>query len=113
MGSILRARCNNCGYASESLYYGGGFRNFKTSCKYPVMNKVKEAVETANIIDKDAVLKQNPDLIFYDEESVSDKKTQNRDTFHRWGIYKVYYEGYLCPKCYRFSLCFENAGCWD
>jgi hypothetical protein len=113
MGSVLKGRCNNCNYETESLYYGGGFRNFKTTCNYPVLNKVDHVVQMANIMDRDNVEKQYPNLVFYDDEALSDKKLQTQGLSHEWGNYEVYYEGYLCPKCNQFNLAFEHTGCWD
>jgi len=67
----------------------------------------------ANIMDRTEEIKQNPNLVFYDDKSLSDKKIQNEKYFHEWGEHKVYRDGYLCPKCNQFSLGFEGRGCWD
>ena len=113
MGGILRARCNNCGYESKSLFYGGGYMNFKTTCKYPVLNNAEKEVQMANIMDRDNVTKQNPNLVFYDDDSLCDRKVQVHSGFHEWGNFKVYRAGYLCPKCNKYSQCFDHTGCWD
>ena len=113
MGSIIKGTCKNCGYETKDLYYGGGFMNFTTCCDYPVLDKVKKEIKVGNIMDREEVIKQNPNLIFYDHKSLSDKKLQNRENYHEWGEYKIYYNGYFCPKCNKFSLGFEMSGCWD
>jgi hypothetical protein len=113
MGSIVKGKCYNCGYETKDLYYGGGFMNFITCCDYPVLDKITKEIIVANIMEREAVIKQNPNLVFYDEKSLSDKKLRNRDHYHEWGEYKLYNNGYLCPKCDHFSLGFEMSGCWD
>jgi hypothetical protein len=113
MGSIIKGSCRVCGYKTKNLYYGGGFVNFTTCCDYPVLDKDKKEVGMANIMDKEKVLEQNPNLQFYDDETLSDNKSQNQDIFHEWGDYKVYSQGYLCPKCNKFTLGFSPIGNWD
>ena len=113
MGSIIKARCQNCHYQSGDLYYGGGMTNFQTVCNFPVMDKEAKICKTANIMEKEKVLKENPNLVFYDDKSLSDEKSQNREQFHQNFNYKVYFDGYLCPKCNQFSLGFEGRGNWD
>ena len=113
MGSIIKGTCKNCGYETESLLYGGGMRNFKTHCKYPVLDKVEKVVKMENIMEKDEVIKQNPNLIFYDNPALRNKDLKNKGIYHEWGEYKLYNEGYLCPKCNKFSFGFMAVGCWD
>jgi hypothetical protein len=113
MGSIIKGICKNCGYETKDLYYGGGFMNFTTCCDYPVLDEKKKEIKMANIMDKEEVIKKNPNLVFYDDESLADRKLQNRENFHEWSEYKIYYEGYFCPKCNQFSLGFDMSGCWD
>jgi hypothetical protein len=113
MGTIVKGICKNCGYETKDLHYGGGFMNFATCCNYPVMNKEEKEIRMANIMDKTEVTKQNPNLVFYDDKSLSDIKLQNKGYYEQWGEYKLYCKGYLCPKCNKFSLGFEGRGCWD
>ena len=113
MGSIIKGSCQNCGYETKNLYYGGGFANFKTCCNYPVLDKDKNEVGMANIMNKEEVVKQNPNLVFYDDETLSDEKSQNRDSYHQWGDYKLCRQGNLCPKCNKFTLGFSPVGNWD
>ena len=113
MGSIIQGSCRNCGYRTKNLYYGGGFVNFTTCCDYPVLDKDKKEVGMANIMNKEEVVKQNPNLVFYDDETLSDEKSQNRDSYHQWGDYKLCRQGNLCPKCNKFTLEFSGVGCWD
>ena len=87
--------------------------NFKTTCKYQVLDRASKMVSMANIMNRDKVEVEKPQFVFYDDESLSDQMVQDRTHFHEWGEYKVYHEGYLCPICNQFSLCFENVGCWD
>jgi len=113
MGSIIKGSCHNCRYETTNLYYGGGFANFTTCCNYPVLDKDKNEVSMANIMEKEKVLEQNPNLVFYDDETLSDDKSQNRDSYHQWGDYKLCRQGNLCPKCNKFTLGFSGVGCWD
>jgi hypothetical protein len=70
-------------------------------------------VKIENILNKEEVLKQNPNLVFYDHVSLIDKNFQNKKHFIEWGEYKLYQEGNLYPKCNQFSLRFSEEGCWD
>lgn len=113
MGSIIKGVCQSCHYESEDLYYGGGMMNFTTCCNFPVLDNVGKIIKTENILEKEKLNKLNPNRVFYDDKSLSDKKLQNRKAFHEWGEFKLYYDGYLCPKCNKFSLGFKETGCWD
>lgn len=113
MGSILKGICINCGYETKDLYYGGGMRNFNTSCKFPVLDKVEKEIKMGNIMGRKGVVKQNPNLVFYDDRSLSDRKLQNKDNNEEWREYILYNQGYLCPKCNKFNLGFSGVGCWD
>ncbi len=113
MGSIIKGTCRNCGYKTKDLYYGGGFSNFTTCCDYPTLDKVEKEIGMANIMDRETVLRENPNLVFYDNETLSDNKSRNQENFHEWGDYKVYSQGYFCPKCNKYSLGFDMRGCWD
>ena len=109
----MKGSCQHCGVETKTRYYGGGFANFKTCCDYPVLDKDKKEVGMANIMNKEEVVKQNPNLVFYDDETLSDEKSQNRDSYHQWGDYKLCRQGNLCPKCNKFTLEFSGVGCWD
>lgn len=113
MGSIIKGQCKNCGYETKDLYYGAGFANFTTCCDYPVLDRSDKEVRVANIMEKERVFKQNPNLVFYDDTSLCDKKIQNKENFHEWGEFRVYFEGYFCPKCNHYTLGFDMRGCWD
>lgn len=113
MGSVIKGTCANCGYGTKDLYYGAGFRNFNTCCNYPVLDKVKREIKMGNIMAREEVIRKNPDLVFYDDEEMSESKIQNRDCYHEWGEYRLYNEGYICPKCNQFSLGFDTTGCYD
>jgi hypothetical protein len=113
MGSILKGICKNCGYETEDLYYGGGFMNFETYCDFPGIDNEKKVIEMKNIMEREKVNKEYPNFIFYDNESLLDKKLQRKENYHEWSEYKLYSEGYLCPKCNQFNLGFLGIGNWD
>ncbi len=113
MGSIIKGICEKCGYETKDLYYGGGFANFTTCCDYPTLDKVEKELTMANIMDKKEVIKQNPNLVFYDNKALIDKDSQKGAGYEEWGEYKLYNQGYLCPKCNKFKLGFSGVGCWD
>ena len=72
MGTLLRGKCRNCAYETDTLLFGSGFKNLKTNCRYPVMNKITEVVDVANIMDREEVIRQNPHIVFYDYLKLSD-----------------------------------------
>jgi hypothetical protein len=113
MGIILKGICKNCGYETENLYYGGGFRNPETCCNFPGIDKVKKVIRMKNIMDKEKVRKDFPYFTFYNNKSLFDKSLQNREAYHEWGDYKLYFNGYLCPKCTNFSIEFMPVALWD
>jgi hypothetical protein len=51
MGSILKVKCS-CGYESEELLLGGGFRNFMTECAGHFYCDHCGIVSKANILSK-------------------------------------------------------------
>ena len=78
MGEIKCAYCLNCTYKSKDLYVGGGFLNHTRVDDQPVYNIDTQEVETANAKERQQVMKDNPDIVFYDTESLR-KKNEGPD----------------------------------
>jgi len=114
MGNILIAKCSNCGYNSGKLFYGGGMLNHLTYCGYPFINLDTDEIEMENIFNKENILKDNNNLIFYDSDSLIKKKVIKKGYFHQWGENYIHRgEVYYCPKCKEYRLEFYPYGCWD
>ena len=114
MGTILRAKCRNCGYNSESLRCWGGKLSYKTYCAYPVVDLNTDEVKTQNILQKEKILEESESFIFYDNEKMYQKDRVKEGYHHRWDK-RVIYSGdvYICPKCQKYSLEFLSVGLWD
>ncbi len=110
MGSMIKGTCKNCGYEIKNLYFGGGFSNFSTYFDYPVLDKVEKVVKIKNIMDKDKIIKQNPNIVFYDNEALMEKDSQTGENYIEWDDFKLYDQGYLCPKCNHYCLGFFPLG---
>ena len=98
MGSIIKGTCKNCGYETREVFYGGGMINIRESCKFPVSDRFEKEIRTADITAKEEVVRQNPNLVFYDDTSLSDLKLQNKENYEEWGEYKLHDRGYLFLK---------------
>ena len=114
MGTILRAKCRNCGYNSESLRCWGGKLSYKTYCAYPVVDLNTDEVKTQNILQKEVILEESESFIFYDSEGLYQKNRVNEEYSFKWGK-RVLYRGdvYICPKCQKYTLEFLSVGLWD
>ena len=113
MGTIIKGMCHHCGYSTKNLHYGGGFTDFTTCCNYPVLDRLEKDIKVANIMDKGTIIRQNPNYVFYDDNSLSNRALQIEGNSNQWGDYRVYNSGYFCPKCNNYTLGFEPRGCWD
>ncbi len=114
MGSILTAKCGNCGYNSCDLYYGGGMTNFDIYCGYPVVNYDKDEIEMENIFEKEKILIDNNKLLFYDSGSLINKEAIVEGNIHQWGDEYIHCgKVYFCPKCKEYKLEFIAMGYWD
>jgi ssDNA-binding Zn-finger/Zn-ribbon topoisomerase 1 len=71
MGVIIKGQCPKCGYQTKNLYFGGGMANFQYCCNYPVLNKTRKSIELRNIMRKDEVLAEDPDILFYDDRKLN------------------------------------------
>ena len=113
MGTILIARCSNCGYQSETLHFGSGRCDNNEVCYYPALDGAENTVIRADLLNKETELRINPQLIFYDQNSLHSPESGSGEVFYTWGDYKLFCSGNYCPKCKEFSLYFNSIGLYD
>jgi hypothetical protein len=113
MGLIIKAKCHHCSFTGQSIFFGGGFSNFEEYCGFPVLNKKNNTIQVENILVRDEVKKNHSDYIFYDEESMSRKDLQHEEASLEWSNYRLFNDGYFCPKCHQFTLGFLMEGFYD
>ena len=113
MGLIIKAKCNHCSFAGQSLLFGGGFSNFTEHCGFPVLDRKNNTILAENILAREDVKRDNPDSFFYDEESMSRKNLQHDEASIEWCNYRLFNDGYFCPKCHQFTLGFLMEGLYD
>jgi hypothetical protein len=110
MGRILIARCYNCHYQSETLYFGSGRCDDNEVCSYPALDTLDFKVITANIMEKEAEQLINPNLIFFDDDSLHMRKSDYDEVCYKWGDYKLFMDYNYCPHCQEYCLRFESTG---
>ena len=128
MGSIILPVCENCGYKTAKIYFGGGMNNHLTHCGVPALNTETNEIVTVNYKDEHIIensLKDNPTYKIYNQPNmflVDEKVGSHRYSIFHAGVNggKHYYDelyfkisGNLCPKCQTYNLQFESCGCWD
>jgi hypothetical protein len=113
MGLIVKAKCNHCSFTGQSLFFGAGFNNLTDHCGFPVLDREKSLIVIGNILASDQVKKDNPSYIFYDDESMCRKDLQHEEASIEWLEYRLFNDGYFCPKCHQFTLGFLMEGFFD
>ncbi len=113
MGRILVGRCSNCGYKSETLYFGSGKCDYNEVCNYPAFDNIQRKVTSGNIMEREAKHLINPSLIFYDNDSLHSQKSGSDEVSYTWDDYRLFMEGNYCPHCQEFSLSFNSIGLYD
>ncbi|MFC2172120.1 hypothetical protein ACFLU6_05750 [Acidobacteriota bacterium] len=117
MGGIVKAQCQ-CGYEREMLL-GGGMSNFTTHCNFPAYCRDCEDLVEVNLLQKKTSCPKckGRDITPYDDDSMCQEKGE---PVFSWNVQEelggelILTDGrYLCPNCGEFSLCFQEAGCWD
>jgi len=115
MGQIICAKCHNCDFENEKLYFGTGdldslFKDL-TRCRYPALTPDKSDIVMLDISKRNDYEKSG--YIFYDSENMCEKDSNKG----KWAIerrgHKIYIARYYCPKCKKFALSFHRCGCWD
>ncbi len=115
MGNTLRASCK-CGFKMEFIA-GGGFSSFQHFCGAPAYCKKCNKFVLANYLDPNV---KCPDcgkkLTFYNDPTLQTPTKQLENIFS-WnmpsGQFILPDTTYLCAKCGKFNLKFENIGNWD
>lgn len=118
MGSMINASCE-CGY-EKNMSLGGGMMNFNTRCNFPFY------CEGCNILFEDNIFNEKiicpnchkGDIYSYDTAkacgSVGEKTVFDWNVGNEIGRKLLLTDGdYICPSCHKFSLRFEDVGCWD
>ncbi|MEA3497266.1 MAG: hypothetical protein U9R42_14660 [Bacteroidota bacterium] len=120
---MLKAECG-CGYESEELLLGGGFRNFMTECALPFYCDHCETVFTRNILNEFGIKKFNRcpkckrKVSYYGEIRDALLDEEDNDYVFDWRIndFNRYFllEGHHhCPKCKKDKVKFYLTACWD
>jgi predicted RNA-binding Zn-ribbon protein involved in translation (DUF1610 family) len=123
LGSILLAKCK-CGYVSSEIYAGGGFLNSDTLCRVPAMCQTCGEVVEVNLLESDTKCpKCKGNVSIYSnkalfKDSIKVRRENKRPDIFDWSIKgKINFILsdflYFCPKCKKYSLRFEDTGCWD
>jgi ssDNA-binding Zn-finger/Zn-ribbon topoisomerase 1 len=113
MGVIIKGQCPKCGYQTKNLYFGSGRVDFQYCCNYPVLIKTKKSIELRNIMRKDEVLAEDPNILFYDDRNLNANESGQTEHQIKWGDYKLRADGNYCPNCSSFNLEFNVDGHWD
>ncbi len=121
MGSILRGLCK-CGFDTGDIYVGAGFVNFMETCNAPAICLHCNEFLVRNYMAGDAARCPGCEakVTFYDDPSVQDASGKKRyDYLFVWRIadkdefFKLPDTNFLCPKCKKMALIFEEIGNWD
>jgi len=121
MGGIIRAICK-CGFESDKIFAGSGFRNFQTVCAAPAI-----CLNCRRLLIKDYMKKQEkcPDcgreVTFYTDPSLQAQMNESKkpEDIFSWhlsdgmGDFQLPNTQYLCPKCGKMTLTFILIGNWD
>ena len=122
MGSILRGLCK-CGFDTGDIYVGAGFVNFMETCNAPAICLHCNEFLVRNYLKKETTVCPgcHGKVTFYDDPSLSAPhphvegdgclftwKLANRD-----GHFKLPRADFLCPKCKKTTLVFEDLGSWS
>jgi len=113
MGRILIARCCNCGYKSGTLYFGSGKYDNNEVCNFPALDSAQRKVTNGNIMEREAERLINPNLFFYDNDSLHSRKSDSDEVSYTWDDYRLFMRGNYCPHCQEFSLRFDSIGLFD
>lgn len=108
MGHAIKAKCE-CGYYAEKLMIGAGMLDFTNKHLSPALCHEGEHVVSVNIC-KDVL--SCPDghggeLIPYARIPLPTERLA-QSYVSDWCGYKIGRDGYLCPKCKRFTLIFSD-----
>ncbi|MEW6334778.1 MAG: hypothetical protein AB1558_10945, partial [Thermodesulfobacteriota bacterium] len=116
-GSIVTAKCDNCGYDSVGLFLFGGKANFKTVCKFPACCTNKKVLVLVNLmadkLESEACPGQIP-VAYTDPQMIQYPGTK---TIASWNLpepkniqIRLTDGDYFCPNCGKFRLHFRHSG---
>ncbi len=119
-GSIVRAKCDVCGYDSGGLFLFGGRGNFKTVCNFPAYCANKKSLVLVNLLaDKlESPACPGQTLVPYTDPQMIQKP--GTKTIASWNLpepqdkqIELTDGDYFCPNCKKFHLHFKHSGHWD
>jgi DNA-directed RNA polymerase subunit M/transcription elongation factor TFIIS len=120
MGSIFKASCP-CGFRSDSLFLGGGFKNFETYCGAPALCTSCGSLTVINYLEENPRCRNcGGPVRFYNNSQLQSRKPSSKQMVeevfswkYKSGIFTLPNTEYLCPKCGKMTMRFEHQGMWD
>lgn len=115
MGIIVDAVCP-CGFEEPSIFVGGGVGYMGINPNidyYPCICNACHSVARINLKanEKRCPKCRSRKVTPYNDPRLSETKRQVTEE-ERYNS-KTFEGNYLCPKCNKMTLRFEDAGCWD
>lgn len=119
-GSIVTAKCDNCGYDSGRLFIFGGKANFKTICKFPAYCVNEKTLVLVNLMADQLESQVCPGQIPVPYTDPHMVQNPGAETVASWNFpehknqqIRLTDGDYLCPNCGKFRLHFRHSGQWD
>lgn len=119
-GSIVKAKCDGCGYDSGRLFLFGGRGNFKTVCTFPAYCPNRKSLVLVNLLaeplESPACPGQTP-VPYTDPQMIQKPGTKIVVSWnlpeHKDKQVKLTDGDYFCPSCQKYHLHFKQSGHWD
>ncbi len=115
MGSIVQAKCSECGYNAMDLTIGGGMMNFTTFCGFPVCCNECHQVSSPNLLDDPIKCMEceSTDVMPYDDARL--RHGEGTRSVAGWHLEELGRDleltdaHYYCPACGSFTLNFDHG----
>ncbi len=117
MGTIFNAHCT-CGYKKQGLFLFQGRMEAFCTCDFPFYCESCKTLFIGNLLDDDLCCPDCGEDTVYSYEDQRAGFRGEKESFS-WHVMEIEREvklneaGNLCPQCGKFSLAFEDVGCWD
>jgi hypothetical protein len=122
MGNVLRGRCA-CGFDTGDIFAGGGFITYADKCNAPAVCLDCSEFLVRNYLQKETTVCPgcHGKLTFYDDPSLftSPQQIEGDGFLFTWklankdGHFRLPRAEFLCPKCKKMTLMFEDHGSWS